>query len=197
MESTSISSNQAQTCRSTSEEQSCVACVRQTEKETEIKTDEPLSFVQQWKLCDKCLLWVSEISVGPASEKSARSQSSLDTSGSISLITALSLDLIITVTWCFFSFCFSSFSNSFLNTQAFHYILFVCACIDMHDRCVYICLTACFCPGGAAENSVVGVRVAPALWSCYFQLVLYDFGRAHYVAQSCLHTDSAKNPNGG
>lgn len=47
MESTSISSNQAQTCRSTSEEQSCVACVRQTEKETEIKTDEPLSFVQQ------------------------------------------------------------------------------------------------------------------------------------------------------
>lgn len=66
MESTSISPNQAQTYHSTSEEQSCVACMRQTEKETEIKTDELLSFVQQRKLCDKCLLWVSEISVVPA-----------------------------------------------------------------------------------------------------------------------------------
>lgn len=97
-------------------------CKRATSKaathwETGIKTDDLVSFVKQWELCDVLFHVTQLFSVGKwylcgtavffwMKEVSPGRQSSQDVSGSISLIKGIESDQFITVTWGSFFFSF-------------------------------------------------------------------------------------------
>lgn len=158
-------------------------------------------FLQQWRLCDEFIMWhmclvgISNISMVPVffwNQKKKMCKKTFLTEnvesyelqyntepGSVQYCQMESFSFL---KWKYWYACRHVFFFFFLS--AFEEL-----CISGH-RYLHVCVFQWCSPGREAQNSVVCVQVAPAPWGC-------DFSHTHYTAQSCLHTDSAINPNGG